>query len=208
MNKKTLIVTACSVAIFLVALFVFRSMNKTEIINTPSAGQSIVAFGDSLVRGVGSSEGGDFVSLVSAKIGRPIQNLGVPGDTTRDGLARLDNVLAENPDTVIVLLGGNDYLKRIPREETFANLNTIVRRLQDSGAAVLVLGVRGGALRDSYENDYADLARRTSTGYVSNVLDGLLGNRELMSDQIHPNDAGYAIIAGRVAPVLLEMFGK
>ena len=207
MNKKV-VFGIVGAAIVLTTFFTYRHFSDPEIINTPSAGRVVVAFGDSLVRGVGADEGKDFVSLVSAQIGRPIINMGVPGDTTRDGLARLDELLALKPDTVIVLLGGNDYLKRVPKEETFTNLDTIVTRLQQNGAAGLVLGVRGGALRDSYEKDFAQFARAHGTGYVSNVLDDLLGDKALMFDQIHPNSAGYKIIADRVVPVLVKMFEK
>ena len=143
--------------------------------------------------------------MVSANIGRPIVNLGKSGDTTRAALTRMDDVLAQNPGVVIVLLGGNDYLQRIPKEETFQNLGTIVSTIQNSGSAVLLLGVRGGALRDSYASDFKDFTNARRTGYVSNVLDGLLGDKNLMYDSIHPNDKGYAVIAGRVAEVLKTM---
>ena len=204
MNKKVIFALAF-VAVGIISVFVYRHFSTPDIINAPSAGRTIVAFGDSLVRGVGADEGKDFVSRVAEQIGRPIINMGVPGDTTRDALTRLDEVLALKPDTVIVLLGGNDYLKRIPKEETFSNLGTIVTRLQQNGAAVLVLGVRGGALRDTYEKDFAAFARAHSTGYVSNILDDILGNRDLMFDQVHPNSAGYAIVANRVTEVLIKM---
>lgn len=210
MSKKYLISVGLGVVAILIIGFVgFGMFSGPSIKNAPVKNTSdvkIVAFGDSLVQGVGATEGNDFVSRVSAKIGRPIVNLGKSGDTTRSALTRLDLVLAENPDVVIVLLGGNDYLQRIPKEETFANLGTIVSRVQDGGAAVLLLGVRGGAVRDTYESDFADFADAHQTGYVSNVLDELLNDRNLMSDAIHPNDAGYEIIAGRVAKALEKMW--
>ncbi len=205
MSKKLLVILC--VGILILATVGFSMFSGPSIKNAPVANMpdvKIVAFGDSLVQGVGATEGNDFVSRVSAKIGRPIVNLGKSGDTTRSALTRLDLLLAENPDVVILLLGGNDYLQRIPKEETFANLGTIVSRVQDSGGAVLLLGVRGGAIRDTYETDFADFARANQTGYVSNVLDGLLNDRDLMSDAIHPNDAGYEIIAERVAKELLN----
>lgn len=176
-----------------------------DIANVPPQGKTIVAFGDSLVQGVGSTAGNDFVSLVSEKIGEPIINLGVSGNTTRDGLARLDLLLAQEPRIVILLLGGNDYLQRIPREETFENLGSMITRIQETGAAVVLLGVRGGILRDSYEGDFKKLSRKYKTAYVSNVLDELIGNREFMSDSIHPNDKGYRVIADRVAPVVKRL---
>jgi len=181
----------------------FNSPNK--ITNYPSDGTTIVAFGDSLVEGVGSSAGNDFVSVLERELGEPIVNLGVRGDTTTDALLRLDQVLSEDPKIVMVLLGGNDYLQQIPKAETFANLNQIVTTIHDSGAVVILLGVRGGLLRDEYQGDYQDLAQSLDTAYVPNVLDGLFGNSSLMSDAVHPNDAGYQIIADKVEPVLREL---
>lgn len=207
MSKKYAIFAGLGVVVIAALFFgnfddFFRSspVKNAPVENTVDI--KIVAFGDSLVQGVGATEGNDFVSLVSVQIGQPIVNLSKSGDTTRSALTRLDLVLAESPRVVILLLGGNDYLQRIPKEETFANLGTIISRLQEKGAAVLLLGVRGGALRDTYETDFTELARTYKTGYVSNVLDGLLNDRTLMSDAIHPNNAGYNIIADRVTKEL------
>jgi lysophospholipase L1-like esterase len=164
-----------------------------------------VAFGDSLVQGVGASERHDFVSLLSERIGQPIINLGMSGNTTGDALARLPGVLALDPKIVIVLLGGNDFLRKVPIDTTFANLDTIVDAIHERGAAVLLLGVRGGLLYDSYDERFKDFARDHRTGFVPNVLQGLLGNSKLMSDGIHPNDIGYRLIADKVEPVLKKM---
>lgn len=176
-----------------------------EVRNYPSRGTDIVAFGDSLVAGVGSSPGHDFVFLLSQKIDQPIINLGVSGDTTADALARLSGLDAYRPKVVILLLGGNDYLRRIPQVQTFENLTEIVENIQARGAIVLLLGVRGGLLNDRFDTEFKKLRNTHDTAYVSDVLDGLLGKREYMSDEIHPNDAGYARIAERVYPVLAPL---
>lgn len=164
----------------------------------------IVAFGDSLVYGTGSS-GGGFVRMLEQQLGRPIENLGVPGNTTADGLARLDEALDLDPSVVILLLGGNDFLRQVPQDETFANLGTIIERLQADGAAVLLVGVRGGLLRDHFAARFEELAKRHGTAYVHDVLDDTLGVSGYMADQVHPNDRGYAVIADRVQPVLVRM---
>lgn len=169
-----------------------------EVTNYPPKNETIVAFGDSLVVGVGASGGNDFISLLSQKIGRPIINLGISGNTSAQGLARIDEVVARDPGTVIVLLGGNDYLQRIPRDQVFSNLRAIIVRLQAQGAVVVLLGVRGGVLTDTFETEFKALAKETGSVYVSDVLDGLVGNMTYMSDAVHPNDAGYAQIAERV----------
>ncbi|MDB5224418.1 MAG: Acyl-CoA thioesterase [Candidatus Adlerbacteria bacterium] len=172
------------------------------ITNYPPHDGPIVAFGDSLVAGYGAEDGHGFVDDVSAQIGEPIVNLGVSGDTTAQGLARIDKVVALNPRIVIVLLGGNDYLRKVPRAETFANLRTIIDTLQAQGSIVVLLGVRGGLITDNFASEYAALAAQTHSVYVTDVLADLLGNKTLMYDEVHPNDAGYQVIAGRVSAAL------
>jgi acyl-CoA thioesterase I len=164
----------------------------------------IIAFGDSLIYGTGSS-GGGFVKLLEQRLGKPIENLGVPGDTTADGIERLDEVIKRRPAVVILLLGGNDYLRQVPRNETFANLATIIERLQAENIAVLLVGVRGGLIRDLFAEQFQDLADRYRTAYVHDVLDDTLGVSGYMADQVHPNDAGYRVIADRVYPVLAKI---
>jgi acyl-CoA thioesterase I len=172
----------------------------------PTAGERVIAFGDSLVEGVGASTGRDVVSLLSASVGVPIVNAGRSGDTTGTALARLDSaVLSRNPRIVIVVLGGNDVLRRIPHEETFANLEAIVGRIRGRGAAVILVGLSVGVFTDTYGNGYEDLARRTSSGLVPDVLAGILGHPDLMADQIHPNDRGYRMMADRIEPALRDL---
>ena len=165
----------------------------------------VIAFGDSLVYGTGSTAGNDFVSKLSVMTNRSIENMGIPGDTTAQGLTRIDTVLERKPAIVIVLLGGNDYLQRKPKEETFANLGVIIEKLKADDVAVILLGVRGGLLRDGFSEGFDALARQYDVAYVPNILDGVIGHRELMSDQVHPNDAGYAKIADRVYPTLMSV---
>jgi acyl-CoA thioesterase-1 len=172
----------------------------------PTTGQSIVAFGDSLVEGRGATPGHDFVSVLSRRLGVPIINAGRSGDTAGAALSRLDHaVLAQNPRVVIVLLGGNDFLRRVPREETFGHLATIVERIRRRGAAVVLVGVTVGLLRDPYGAEYEALARRTSAGLVPDILDGIIGHADRMSDAIHPNDQGHQMIADRLEPALRDL---
>jgi len=169
----------------------------------PTSGDRVIAFGDSLVEGVGASIGGDLVSLLSARVGVPIVNAGRRGDTTATALARLDPaVLSQNPRVVIVVLGGNDVLRRLPQAETFSNLETIVGRIRGRGAAVILVGLSFGVFPDTYGNGYENLAHRTASGLVPDVLAGILGHPDLMADQIHPNDRGYRMMADRIEPAL------
>lgn len=197
-------------AFFLVILISFflytHFFRSVDIKNYPSSGDAIVAFGDSLVFGQGaSSQDNGFVALLSKRIGKPIINLGVPGNTTADALARIGELDRYKPKVVLVLLGGNDYLQKVPIETTFKNIEKIIQNLQARGAVVVLLGVRGGLLNDKFETEFEKISARYKTAYVSDVLSGLITNNEYMSDAVHPNDAGYQKIADRVYPVLLKV---
>lgn len=181
--------------------YVFFS--DANISNYPPKNDVIVAFGDSLVFGQGASVDNDFVSVLSRSLGRDIINLGVSGNTTIDGLARVKEVTAFDPGVVILLLGGNDYLRRISKEETKANLEVLIKTFIDKGSVVVLLGVRGGLIHDGREDMYRELSAEYGTVYVSDVLDGIFLKPELMSDGVHPNDAGYARIAERIHKAFL-----
>jgi lysophospholipase L1-like esterase len=172
----------------------------------PTAGSTIVAFGDSLVECRGATPGQDFVSLLSRRLAVPIVNAGRSGDTAVAALSRLDvAVLSRNPRVVIVLLGGNDFLRRVPTSETFRSLSTIVERIRERGAAVILIGVSVGVIADPYAGEYEALARRTSSGFVPDILDDIIGHTDRMSDSIHPNDRGYQLMADRIEPVVRDL---
>ncbi len=204
-TRKNIIIGILSI---IVIVCIYTLVSSQDIAHTPPKNPRIVAFGDSLISGVGSTKGNDFISQVSREIKMPIINLGIPGNTTADALKRINSVLAYDPGTVIILLGGNDYLKRVESEETWSNLDTIVKTFHDKGIAVIVLGVRGGLIKDNFEDRFEDLTKKYQTGYVPNVLDEIIFDRNLMYDTVHPNDMGYTEIAQRVVPVLHDVFNK
>lgn len=173
----------------------------------PPKNTTVVAFGDSLISGYGATKGNDMISVVSRMAGVPIINEGKSGDTTTAATDRLQDVLAHNPGVVILLIGGNDYLRRVPIDTTFRNIAHILTTFQDNDIRVILLGVRGGLLTDTFSERFDAVAQEYDVPYITNVLEGILGERDLMFDAIHPNDAGYALIAERVAPVLLNVLG-
>lgn len=171
---------------------------RVETQTVPSDAK-IIAFGDSLVAGFGATEGNDFVSRLSAKTGRSIENQGRIGDTTGEALSRLeDDVISKNPDIVIVLIGGNDVIQRFSKQYTISNLQTIITTIKDSGAQVVLVGIHSTI----YGSDYRNLANETGSFYVPDVLSGILGRDDLTVDRFHPNDAGYNIVAERIYVVL------
>ncbi len=178
---------------------------EDPITNYPPKGDTVLVFGDSLVSGVGASEGKDFVSLLSRSLQKPVLNFGVPGDTTERGLVRINEAVKQKPDIVLILLGGNDALKKISKEETERNLMSIVHTFQAGGAVTVVIGVRGGLLGDPYDAMYKRVAKKTGSVLVEDVLDGLFGDMRYMSDVVHPNDAGYELISQRITSVVMQI---
>lgn len=174
------------------------------ITNFPPKGGRVIALGDSLTTGVGaSSNERGYIPILEQRFDISIINKALVGDTTYDALARLDHdVLSQHPDIVLILLGSNDYLRQEPHVEIFNNLRTIITRVQDGGAVVILMGARGGVLSDTFASDFAALARSTGSVFVPGILDGILGDTKLMYDNVHPNDAGYLKMADKVAPAL------
>jgi acyl-CoA thioesterase-1 len=177
--------------------------------NIRSRGEAIICFGDSLTEGVGAGEGEDYPSALSRQLALPVVNAGRRGDTTADALARLsDAVLTKNPRLVILLLGGNDFLRQRPRQETRKNLEEIVQRVQAQGAIVAIAGIKLGLFTDEYGEIFEQTAEKFGALYIPQVMKGSLGKSSLKSDPIHPNGAGYRLIAERIGekitPLLQE----
>lgn len=196
LSRKTLIIIAGLLLIGI--LFYARKYYWYPIENRNSTGDVIVALGDSLTYGTGAQPGEDWPSLLAERCNCTVINKGVPGETSAQAYERLDSVLQLHPRIVIVGLGGNDILRQLPREEMFANIRRIVDESQDAGAMVVVLGLNGFPLDGGLGSGYGDLARETGSVYVPNILGGIFSNPNLKADQLHPNAAGYRIMADKI----------
>jgi acyl-CoA thioesterase-1 len=180
-----------------------------SIRNVRSAGDTIICFGDSLTEGVGAELGEEYPTVLSRELGTRIVNAGQRGDTSARALERIsDLIVNKNPRLVIVLLGGNDFLRQVPTEETRKNLKEIVRRIQEHGAMVAIAGMKLGFFTDEYGPIFQETAQEFGALYIPQVLKGILNDSKFKSDQIHPNGAGYRLIAERIAekikPLLQE----
>jgi acyl-CoA thioesterase-1 len=183
----------------------------------PEEGRPLVIFlGDSLTAGLGLDESQAYPALVARELqeqGRPIRvlNAGVSGDTTSGGLSRLDWLLKQQPDVVVVGLGANDALRGQSVEQIEKNLRQIVRRSREAGARVLLLGMQippnyGGDYAGDYAALYPRIAREMDVALVPFLLDGVGGIPELnLDDGIHPNAEGHEKVAANVAPRLADV---
>lgn len=180
--------------------------------------RTVLAFGDSLYAGYGLRPGQSLPDAVRERlraggIDATIVNAGVSGDTTADGRRRLGYTLdrlERKPDLVMLGLGGNDVLRQIPPTETRANMAAMLAELERRGIPVLLTGMMAPP---NLGPDYAakvnaiwpDLAKEHHAALYPFILDGVLGQRQLMlPDGIHPNATGVGKIADRVAPLVAD----
>lgn len=210
--KNTLLSTAkifSLLAVMLVVLFVIwvTELARSDRYNpvTEFATEEtydVVAFGDSLIEGLGARPGEDFIALLEDRLDISILNLGRRGDTTEEALERIDQVLAFEPKIVLISLGGNDVLHGINIAERLVNLEQIIQTLQTTDADIVMLGVRTGVWKDTYERDVMLFAEQQGVIYIPDVLSGILFNPVRLSDPIHPNSRGHEVLADRIEPVL------
>lgn len=171
----------------------------TGIANRASAGKEIICFGDSITVGAGSTQGNDYPSLLSKQLNMPVINAGVDGDTTEEALKRIESdVLARDPRLVIVELSGNDFLQGMPTAQTLGNLDKMVEMIQQKGAMVVLVHVTAGYFGDNYLDGFKQIAKKRRALLIPNILRGIFTNPLFKSDEIHPNDDGYRIIADRI----------
>ena len=166
--------------------------------NLDSPGRTIVCLGDSLTAGVGRGDGHTYPELLAHRLGAEVVNAGVAGDTASQAARRIDRVLAADPWLVVVALGGNDILRRVPLEITESALDGIVERLLEAGVVPLLIEVRG-PFGSRYADLFDRLERRHGVPVIRDVLPGLLLDRRYKSDAIHLNAAGYERLAEAVA---------
>jgi lysophospholipase L1-like esterase len=166
--------------------------------NLDSPGRTIVCLGDSITAGVGAGEGEAYPDRLAARLGTEVINAGVPGDTASDGLARLEAVLDRDPWLVIVELGGNDLLRRVPLERTEGAMRQILDRLIAARVVPVLVEIHG-----PFGGQYGDLFERLEEDYdvplVEDALPDILSDRSLKADEIHPNAAGHDRLAEAVA---------
>jgi len=185
----------------------------------PDTRPVIVCFGDSLTAGYGTDPGesypDDLQRLLDAQGYRyRIGNQGISGDTTKDGLERIGHVLAEHPQIVVLEFGGNDGLRGLPLEQTQANLDTMIARLQASGAKVALAGI---TLPPDYGHDYIagfnamypSLAKKYRVPLLPFLLQDVYGvPGDIQDDHTHATAQGNKQVAVNVDKLIQPMLRK
>jgi len=179
----------------------------------------ITMLGDSVTAGFGLPAAEALPAQLGLALGRigalaQVRAAGVSGDTTADGLARVNFSVQGDTTLAIVELGANDLLQGVDPNAVRTNLTTIVRRLRARGIPVLLLGMKappqiGAAYATAYDAAFPAAAKAGGATLYPYLFAGVGRDpRLLQRDAIHPNPAGVKIIAARLAPVVAAALSK
>ena len=176
----------------------------------------ILMIGDSLTAGYGLIKSESLPARLQTALehtlpGLKIINGGISGDTTAGGRARLAWSLATRPNAVIIALGGNDGLRGLAPEQTYANLSAMIMTTKDAGVPVLLAGMRappnlGSEYGSAFDAVFPRLANEHGVVFYPFLLEGVVARSEFnQSDGIHPNARGVDIIIDKILPLVRNL---
>ena len=174
------------------------------------AGDAILAVSDSLTAGFGAPKGADYPAQLAQILGHKVINGGVSGDTSAQALARLPDLLAQKPKLVVVSIGGNDFLQRQPESGTRENIRKMVADIRATGVPAVLVAIphfTTGALLGMVSEHplYAELADELDVPLLKGAWADILGDKDLKSDAVHANAAGYWLFAEQLAGFLRKL---
>ena len=167
-------------------------------------GSTVLALGDSLTFGTGASAETSYPTVLAGLTGWNVVNAGVSGDTSAQALARLPALLAEHqPKLVIVSIGGNDFLRKLPESDTRTHVHAICKQSLAAGAQVLLVAVPratvAAALGQMTDHAlYAEVAKDLKIPLQREAWGEVLAQPDLRADAVHANARGYAQFARSV----------
>ena len=167
------------------------------------AGSTILALGDSLTAGYGADAEAAYPAVLAGFTGWQVINGGVSGNTSAQALARLPALMRRQPQLVLVSIGGNDFLRKVPEADTRSNIRQIVQQIKAAGVPAVLVAVpyfTTGALfgRLSEHPMYEELAAELNVPLLKGAWAEVLGDKKLKSDQIHANAQGYRVFAEKM----------
>ena len=194
---------------FCFAVMAMTGCAKREIKNINSQGTEIICFGDSITFGYGAGPSEDYPTALTKLLNEQVVNAGIDGDTTVKALERLQaDILDKNPRLVIVEFCGNDFLKKVPFDDTVKNIREITDKVQARGAMVAIVDISSGMFLKQYRSAFKKIAREKDAVFVPSVLSRIITNPAMKSDFLHPNARGYQLVAERVAHAVTPCLQK
>jgi acyl-CoA thioesterase-1 len=202
-SRRTPRFGALVVAVLFGALLLASGCGQRAKLAPLPADAVVLAFGDSLTFGTGARESESYPAQLSRLAGRRVVREGVPGEVSAVGLKRLPGALDEHQPRLLLLChGGNDFLRRLPKAEAAANVRAMIQLARSRGVEVLLIGTPEFGFLLTPPDFYAEIAKEFGIPYEGEVLGKILRDSNLKSDQVHPNAAGYRLMAERIYELL------
>ena len=176
--------------LFLICMLISCSKNNQIKIN------SIVCFGDSLTQGYGSTEEKTYPYYLQQLVNIPVINKGINGNTSKDGLDRIDDILTNKNSLILVEFGANDFFQQISIFETKKNMEQIIDKLKQDNIVILV-STEDKQLHQLYIM-LKSLAKEKKVLFINGILNEIWNDRNLFSDDVHPNSNGYKLVADKI----------
>lgn len=175
----------------------------------------IMLYGDSLMAGYRLSPSENLAAELNRNFETSgssiiIINASISGNTSKNGLSRLDWSLEDNPSIVVLSLGANDMLRGLNPELTMQNLDSIINKFKKNGSIVILAGMlasesMGPKYQSQFDGIYPELAKKYDLIFMPFLLDGVaLDKKYLQADYKHPNAQGIKIMASNLYPYIIE----
>ena len=194
-----------------VAIFLLASCGNEVKEEAFPEGSVVLALGDSLTAGAGVTLQQAWPALLAERTGWVVINGGMNGDKSDDALKRLPALLkAHDPVLVLVTLGGNDMLRRIPEQETVSNLGEVIELVQEHGAEPVLLATPKPSLaRAVFQNlsapeFYRAVADQYQVHLIENAVAEVISDPQLKGDPLHPNAEGHELLSSKIFNALQE----
>ena len=180
---------------------------------------TVLIFGDSLSAGFGIDVDQSWVALLQARLAslgyeHQVINASISGETTEGGVARIEQALERfQPQLIILELGANDGLRGFPPDRLRGNLDKIIVASKDSGAAVVLLGIRiplnyGPRYTEAFENTFRQVAAKHGIPWIEFFMEGIALNAELLqADGFHPNIEAQPLLLENAWPIISASLG-
>ena len=210
MSKKNFLTVLVFVLLAIIVVGCSEKKSQIKI-------EKVLLFGDSLMSGYGLPED-DHLSVVLEKSlksdGNEIQifNGSISGDTSSDGLDRIEDELSDaSYDLIIIGLGANDMLRRINPDQTKQNLEDIINIIVNNDIKIILAGMvasptNGLSYKKKFDKIYPDLSKKFELELIPFLLKGVALNPSLnQADGIHPNEKGVLIISETLKDSILKL---
>jgi len=201
-------------SLFVGLVFIFFILNVSA-----DNSLKVMLYGDSLMAGYGLPQNENLATELTRNFKKndpslTFINASISGNTSKNGLSRVDWSLGDNPNIVILCLGANDMLRGLNPILTANNLDTIITKFKKNNAIVVLAGMlspesMGPDYQAQFDSIYPELSKKHSLIFMPFLLEGVALEKELLlKDYKHPNAKGIQVIASNLSPYIIEAISR